>query len=113
MAATADWVRDELGSDGLVRRYDEDDGLPGREGAFLACSFWLAEAFAHPGRKDEARTAFDAALSTANEVGLFTEEHDSERGVATGNVPQALTHLSHISAALALADQRLSQVRLG
>jgi GH15 family glucan-1,4-alpha-glucosidase len=104
MLATTDWIRDELGWGGLVRRYDEDDGLPGREGAFLACSFWLAEALVRQGRADEARAAFDAALSTGNELGIFTEEHDPERGMATGNVPQALTHLSHISAALALAD---------
>jgi GH15 family glucan-1,4-alpha-glucosidase len=104
MLATTDWIRDELGWGGLVRRYDEDDGLPGREGAFVPCSFWLAEALAHQGRGDEARAAFDAALATANELGIFTEEHDPERGVATGNVPQALTHLSHVSAALALSD---------
>jgi GH15 family glucan-1,4-alpha-glucosidase len=104
MVATADWIRDELGWGGLVRRYDEDDGLPGREGAFLACSFWLAEALAHQGRDDEAHAAFDSAVATANELGIFTEEHDPERGMATGNVPQALSHLAHISAALALAD---------
>jgi GH15 family glucan-1,4-alpha-glucosidase len=58
----------------------------------------------HQGRGDEARAAFDAALATANELGIFSEEHDPERGVATGNVPQALNHLSHVSAALALAN---------
>jgi GH15 family glucan-1,4-alpha-glucosidase len=103
MLATVDFVRDELSWNGLLRRYDGDDGLPGREGAFLACSFWLAECLAYQGRHQEAREAFDAALATASELGIFSEEHDPERDEAYGNVPQALTHLSHISAALALS----------
>jgi GH15 family glucan-1,4-alpha-glucosidase len=106
MVATVDFVRDELTWNGLIRRYDADDGLPGREGAFLACSFWLAECLAHQGRHQEAREAFDAALATASELGIFSEEHDPDRDEACGNVPQALTHLAHISAALALARQR-------
>jgi GH15 family glucan-1,4-alpha-glucosidase len=103
MLATVDFVRSELEWNGLIRRYDEDDGLSGREGAFLPCSFWLAECLAYQGRYDEAREAFDAALATASELGIFSEEYDPERDEACGNVPQALTHLSHISAALALS----------
>jgi GH15 family glucan-1,4-alpha-glucosidase len=103
MVATVDFVLEELRCDGLLRRYDEDDGLPGKEGAFLPCSFWLAECLVYQARHEEARTAFDAALRTANDLGLFTEEHDAGSGAARGNVPQALTHLSHISAALALS----------
>jgi GH15 family glucan-1,4-alpha-glucosidase len=103
MVATVDFVRSELDWNGLIRRYDEDDGLSGREGAFLPCSFWLAECLAYQGRHGEAREAFDAALATASELGIFSEEYDPERDEAYGNVPQALTHLSHISAALALS----------
>jgi GH15 family glucan-1,4-alpha-glucosidase len=104
MVRTADAIREELSVDGLVRRYKGDDGLEGEEGAFLACSFWLAEVLARQGRPEEARRAFDRTVATANGVGLFAEQFDSERGEMLGNLPQALTHLSHIEAALALAQ---------
>jgi len=108
MIGTVDAVRDELCEDGLVRRYRSDDGLEGEEGTFLACSFWLAECLAHQGRLDDARTIFDRALATANDLGLFAEEFDPRSGEMRGNFPQALTHLSHITAALALATARAS-----
>jgi GH15 family glucan-1,4-alpha-glucosidase len=103
MIRTADAVREELGESGLLMRYREDDGLGG-EGAFLACSFWLVECLAKQGRHDEAREAFDRALETRNDLGLFSEEYDPEKGELLGNFPQALTHLSHISAAVALSS---------
>jgi GH15 family glucan-1,4-alpha-glucosidase len=103
MVATADAVREELEEDGLVRRYAPDDCLPGHEGAFVACTFWLAECLARQGRPVEARAAFDRAVATANDLGLFAEEFDVRDGVMLGNFPQALTHLSHIEAAVALA----------
>jgi GH15 family glucan-1,4-alpha-glucosidase len=103
MVATTDFVREELSDNGLVRRYEEDDGLPGREGAFLPCSFWLVECLVGQGRHEEARAGFDAALATANHLGLFSEEYDAGKGMALGNFPQALTHFSHVAAALALA----------
>jgi GH15 family glucan-1,4-alpha-glucosidase len=103
MVATTDFVHEELGDHGLVRRYDEDDGLPGREGAFLPCSFWLVECLVGQGRHEEARAAFDAALATANHLGLFSEEYDADKAMALGNFPQALTHFSHVAGALALA----------
>jgi GH15 family glucan-1,4-alpha-glucosidase len=105
MVRTTDAVRDELGAgDGLLFRYRRDDGLGGEEGAFLACSFWLAECLARQGRADEARTAFDAGVATANDLGMFSEEWDPNEHTMLGNLPQALTHLAHISAAVALRE---------
>jgi GH15 family glucan-1,4-alpha-glucosidase len=103
MAGTADAVREGLDMDGLLRRYSADDGLP-PEGAFLACSFWLASCLARQGHGEEARAVFDRAAATGNDLGLFSEEFDPEAGRMLGNFPQALTHLSHIEAAVALAD---------
>jgi GH15 family glucan-1,4-alpha-glucosidase len=80
-----------------------DDGLHGREGTFLACSFWMAEVLARQGRVDEARVFYDRASSTGTELGLFSEEYDTQKERLLGNFPQALTHLSHIVAAVAIA----------
>jgi GH15 family glucan-1,4-alpha-glucosidase len=102
MLRTADAVAAQLSEDGLVRRYAIDDGQPGREGTFVPCAFWLAECFASQGRLDAARERFERALRTRNDVGLFAEEHDVQAGEARGNVPQALTHFSHVLAALAI-----------
>jgi GH15 family glucan-1,4-alpha-glucosidase len=104
MVRTVDAIRDELDDDGLIRRYKNGDGLAGREGAFLACSFWLAECLAHQRRADEAREVFDRAVACANGLGLFSEEWDTRSGEMLGNFPQGLTHLSHIAAAVALAE---------
>jgi GH15 family glucan-1,4-alpha-glucosidase len=104
MLRTADAIRDELGERKLLRRYAGGDGLKGREGAFLPCSFWLAECLARQGRIDEARTTFDAALAAGNDLGLFSEEYDVRRRALMGNFPQALTHLAHLSAVLALGE---------
>ena len=103
MVRTVDAVRDELCDDGLVRRYRNHDGLEGEEGAFLACSFWLAECLAHQDRQDEACAVFERALAAGNDLGLFSEELDPRSGELLGNFPQALTHLAHIAAALALS----------
>jgi GH15 family glucan-1,4-alpha-glucosidase len=103
MIRTADRIREELGENGLLMRYREDDGL-GAEGAFLACSFWLTECLAKQRRVEEAREVFARALETANDLGLFSEECDPRTGELLGNFPQALTHLSHISAAVALSS---------
>jgi len=103
MMATADAVAAELDDDGLLRRYRSEDGLGGDEGVFVACTFWLAECLAHQGRIPQARRAFDRAVATANDLGLFAEEYDPVELEALGNHPQGLSHLSHIAAAVALS----------
>jgi len=104
MLRTVDAVRDELELDGLLRRHPGDDGIEGEEGAFLACTFWLTECLAQQGRIEEARATFDRAMTTANDVGLLSEEYDPDAEEMLGNFPQALSHLSHLEAALALAE---------
>lgn len=101
MIRTVAAIRRELGEEGLLYRYREDD-LDGREGVFLACSFWLAECLALQGAHDEARQVFDRAAGTANDLGLFSEEFAPASGEMLGNFPQGLTHLSLIAAAWTL-----------
>ncbi len=104
---TVDAVREELGRSGLVRRYSTEgptvDGLPGDEGAFLACSFWLADALYLTGRRDEARTLFERLLSVRNDVGLLAEEYDPVSGRQLGNFPQAFSHVGLVNTALTLS----------
>jgi GH15 family glucan-1,4-alpha-glucosidase len=96
--------RDLREGEGLVRRYRGDDGLAGGEACFLACSFWLVQCLALQGRREEAGALFAAAGDLANDLGLFSEEHDGKRML--GNFPQGLSHYSHISAAVALREGR-------
>jgi GH15 family glucan-1,4-alpha-glucosidase len=103
MVRTTDAVAEELDANGFLYRYRERDGLKGREGAFLACSFWLAECYARQGRVREARAVFDRAMGAASPLGLFSEQVDPGSGEPLGNYPQTLTHLSHVAAAIALA----------
>ena len=102
MVRTACAIRKELAVDGFVWRYRDPDGLPGKEGAFLPCSFWLAECLARGGMRQDALEVFEAAAATANDLGLFAEEFDPATGELLGNFPQGLTHLSFIAAAIAL-----------
>jgi GH15 family glucan-1,4-alpha-glucosidase len=101
-------VRRELTEDGLVYRYttagDEGavDGLPGKEGAFLPCSFWLVDALAATGQMGEARAHFERLLSIRNDIGLMSEEYDVDRKRLIGNFPQAFTHLALVGSALKL-----------
>ena len=104
MVRTVDAIREELSEGGLIRRYKTPDGIGDREGAFVPCSFWLAECLARQRRHDEAREVFDRAVAAANGLGLFSEEYDTRAGEMLGNFPQGLTHLSHIAAATALQD---------
>jgi GH15 family glucan-1,4-alpha-glucosidase len=102
MVRTTDAIREELDADGLLYRHRSKDGLKGKEGAFLPASFWLAEVLSHQSRLDDAHEVFDRTMATANGLGLFSEEYDPKEKQMLGNFPQALTHLSHIEAALAL-----------
>ncbi len=99
-------VERELLVDGFVLRYrtsDGADGLPGGEGAFLACSFWLADSYGQQGRRREAHDLFDRLLSLRNDLGLLAEEYDPRAGRQVGNFPQAFSHVALISSAYALA----------
>ncbi|MYW09154.1 glycoside hydrolase family 15 protein, partial [Streptomyces sp. SID2563] len=112
---TVDAVREELGSDGLVRRYSTDggsiDGLPGGEGAFLACSFWLADALRMTGRPEEATELFERLLALRNDVGLLAEEYDTAAGRQLGNFPQAFSHIGLVGTAVALAEAQPAEAR--
>jgi len=99
-------IERELMADGLVLRYATDevaDGLPPGEGAFLACSFWLCDAFAMTGRLDEASTLFERLLALRNDVGLLAEEYDTRVGRQVGNFPQAFSHVALVNTALNLS----------
>jgi GH15 family glucan-1,4-alpha-glucosidase len=122
MLSTVDAIRGPLtaqglAADGLVRRYNPvaaPDGLPGREGTFNMCSFWLVEALTRAGRTDrarldEARLLFEQMLGYANHLGLYSEQTGNS-GEALGNFPQAFTHLALISAAFNL-DRALGSLR--
>jgi GH15 family glucan-1,4-alpha-glucosidase len=106
LAGTIDAIRHDLTAGGpLLYRYRPgSDGLPGGEGAFLPCSFWLAQALARTGRADEALSVFDELLARSSDLGLFAEEMDPATGEHLGNFPQALTHAALIQAALALEE---------
>jgi GH15 family glucan-1,4-alpha-glucosidase len=109
MVGTVAAIEKGLLHDGFVRRYATEagvDGLPGTEGAFLACSFWLAENYAYAGRIDEAEALFDRLLGLRNHLGLFSEEYDPKLKRQIGNFPQAFTHLAFISTAHAIESVR-------
>ncbi|MET9499011.1 glycoside hydrolase family 15 protein [Streptomyces sp. NPDC006552] len=105
VVGTVDAVRAELAQDGFVRRYSTDltvDGLPGDEGAFLVCSFWLADALHMTGRTKEARELFERLVALRNDVGLLAEEYDPNAGHLLGNFPQAFSHIGLVTTALTL-----------
>jgi GH15 family glucan-1,4-alpha-glucosidase len=98
-------IERELLAGGFVQRYDTSDskdGLPPGEGAFLACSFWLADNYAMQGRMDEATALFERLLALRNDVGLLAEEYDPRAGRQVGNFPQAFSHVALIGTALML-----------
>jgi alpha,alpha-trehalase len=99
--AVAERLVDERG---LVYRYRAADGLAGEEGAFLLCTFWLAQAQALAGEVDEARTTFARAVAYANDVGLLAEEVDPASGELLGNYPQAFSHIGLVNAAWAISQ---------
>jgi GH15 family glucan-1,4-alpha-glucosidase len=109
MLQTIDAVRDKLGQGPFIYRYlGIDDGLPGKEGAFLAASFWMVECLAMGGRRREAEEMFERLMSYANDVGLYSEQIDPHTGEFLGNFPQALTHIALLNAALTLASSEES-----
>ncbi len=104
MVGTVEAIERELCDDGFVRRYaggslGEVDGLPGSEGVFLPCSFWLADNMLLQGRTGEGRALFDRLAGLANDVGLLAEEYDPARRRLLGNFPQAFTHVALVNTA--------------
>jgi GH15 family glucan-1,4-alpha-glucosidase len=107
--STIDAIQRELVSDGFVQRYpthegETVDGMHGREGAFLACSFWLVDALVLAGRIDEARKRFERLLAIRNDVGLLAEEYDTRERRQVGNFPQAFSHVALINSARNLSE---------
>ncbi len=103
VVGTVKAIEEHLLEDGFVKRYDETgnvDGLAGgHEGAFLPCSFWLADNYVLMGRADEARALFERLIALRNDVGLLSEEYDSIAKRQVGNFPQAFTHVALINTA--------------
>jgi GH15 family glucan-1,4-alpha-glucosidase len=99
---TVEAIQHRLMAEGFVRRYRPDpavEGLPPGEGAFLLCTFWLADNLALQGRVDEARALFERLLALRNDVGLLAEEYDSTAHRLVGNFPQAFSHVGLINTA--------------
>jgi GH15 family glucan-1,4-alpha-glucosidase len=101
IARTIAAIENELMEDGLVHRWKPHDAVP--EGAFLACSCWLADCQQLQGRRDAARQTFERVLSVRNELGLLSEEYNVKARHLAGNFPQALTHLALVRTALQLS----------
>jgi GH15 family glucan-1,4-alpha-glucosidase len=114
MQGTIAAIERHLCHDNLVYRYTTSgdalvDGLPAGEGAFLACSFWLAADYALSGRPDHARALFEHLLSLRNDLGLLAEEYDTRLRRQLGNFPQAFSHVALIMAAHVMDDASRKQ----
>src|SRR5205085_1189049 len=111
VVATVDAIADELSEHGLVLRYQveqTDDGLSGREGTFLICSFWMVSALSEIGERERARRLCERLLESAGWLDLYAEELDAESNRHLGNFPQAFTHLALINAVShVIADEQL------
>lgn len=109
VVGTVEAIQERLTEDGFVMRYRPEasnDGLPGSEGVFIACSFWLSDALLGIGRGDEAKALFERLLSLRNDVGLLSEEWDPRTNQQLGNTPQAFSHFPLIHSALQLQEGR-------
>jgi GH15 family glucan-1,4-alpha-glucosidase len=107
-------VRDLSIDENLITRYrteETDDGIPGKESAFLLCTFWLVDALAMTGRTDQARRRFEYLLGLRNDVGLLSEEYDPVSDRMLGNFPQAFSHLGLIASAYNLQPEGESPAR--
>lgn len=116
VVGTVDAIARELDAGGLVLRYrtaEGVDGLPPGEGAFLACSFWLADVYALQHRRGEAEGLFERLAALRNDVGLLAEEYDPRSRRQLGNFPQAFSHLALVNTALALDGGRAPARRRG
>lgn len=114
MLSTIDRIQEHLMHNGMVYRYlteETDDGLPGGEGAFTLCSFWMVDNLVFAGRVGEARDLFSNLIGHSNDLGLYSEEIDPRTGEFLGNFPQAFTHMALINAAVNLdkAESRLAE----
>ncbi len=99
-------IERHLVRDGFVLRYPSgQDGMPGREGAFLASSFWLVDAYVLTGQREKARALFERVGAVANDVGLLSEEYDTDARRLTGNFPQAFSHVGLVNSARALTGE--------
>jgi GH15 family glucan-1,4-alpha-glucosidase len=110
VVGTVEAIQRELTQDGFVVRYDSEasqhvDGLTGREGAFLACSFWMADDLNLIGRRDEAVELFERLVALRNDLGLLSEEYDPIAKRQVGNFPQAFSHVSLVNSAVGLTQQ--------
>jgi GH15 family glucan-1,4-alpha-glucosidase len=107
-------IADDLTEDGFVLRYrtgETDDGLSGKEGSFLICSFWLVSALSIIGAQQRARDLMEKLLSVASPLGLYAEEFDTATGRHLGNFPQAFSHLALIQAAAGIiVTERLQEI---
>ncbi len=113
--STIEKIEKDLTEDGFVLRYRAEeasqvDGLSGREGAFIACSFWMADCLGMIGRTEDARTLFERLLGLRNDLGLLAEEYDAVAQRQVGNFPQAFSHVSLVNAACNLSGQTLEDL---
>jgi GH15 family glucan-1,4-alpha-glucosidase len=111
VVGTIDAIQRDLMREGFVERYavkaqNDVDGLPGGEGVFLPCSFWLVDALLMQDREAEARELFEQLLSIRNDLGLLSEEYDPVSKRLLGNFPQAFTHVGLVNSAYNLSHHR-------
>jgi GH15 family glucan-1,4-alpha-glucosidase len=116
VVGTVHAIERDLSSDGFIKRYDNSsnvDGLPGTEGAFLACTFWLADDLDLIGETEHAREVFERLLDLRNDVGLLSEEWDTHARRQVGNTPQAFSHVPLVNTARALSRTGWNRGRSG